>query len=279
MENQNNNQLVVFQDKKIRRVWHNEEWWFSVVDIVEVLTSSPNPRKYWSVLKTRLKSEGSQLATNCSQLKMQSLDGKYYFTDVGNTEQILRLVQSIPSPKAEPFKRWLAMVGYERIQEIENPELAYDRARKYYEMKGYPHEWIQNRLWGTAIRQELTNEWKKRGIEDSKDFAILTNEINKAIFGMSTMDHKHAKKLDPKLKNQNLRDNMTELEGIFSMLGEKLTTEVARKEDVSGFEKNKEAAKKGGGVAGRARIAAEKVLGKSIAPKRKKGYSRDALNN
>ncbi len=263
------NNLVEFEGKNVRRVWHNEGWWFSIVDIIEILTSSPNPRKYWSVLKTRLKSEGSQLATNCSQLKMVASDGKYYLTDVGNTEQILRLIQSIPSPKAEPFKRWLAMVGYERIQEIENPELAHDRARRYYEMKGYPNDWIQNRMWGTAIRQELTNEWKSRGIEDNRDFAILTNEMNKAIFGMSIADHKNTKGLDPKLKNQNLRDHMTDLERIFSILGEKMTIEVARGEDSYGFEKNKEVAKKGGDVAGRARIDAEDVLGKSITPKKK----------
>ena len=176
----NNKSLIVFQDKKIRRIWHNDEWYFSVVDVIEVLTDSPNPNNYWKVLKHREK----QLVTICNQLKLQSSDGKYYKTDCVNTKNAFRLIQSIPSPKAEPFKQWLAQLGKDRIDEIENPELAQDRVKKYYELKGYPKEWIDKRLRGITIRQELTEEWKNREVKGQKEFAILTNEISKATFGM-----------------------------------------------------------------------------------------------
>jgi len=196
--------LVVFQGKKIRREWYNNEWYFSVVDVIEVLIDSQRPRKYWSDLKVNLLNEGFELSDKIGQLKLLSSDGKKYTTDCANTENIFRIIQSIPSPKAEPFKRWLAKVGYERIQEIENPELAQERAKEYYELKGYPKDWIDKRLRGIAIRQGLTDEWKQRGIEEKKDYAILTNEISKATFGVSIKNHKEIKGLDPKFKNQNL---------------------------------------------------------------------------
>ncbi|MEK6846389.1 MAG: Bro-N domain-containing protein, partial [Nanoarchaeota archaeon] len=178
------NALVVFEGKDIRRTWYNEQWYFSVVDVIGVLTESTDPRNYWKVLKHRLIEEGSEVVTNCNQLKLPAADGKYYETDCANTETLLRIVQSVPSKNAEHFKRWLARVGYERIQEIENPELAQDRAKEYYELKGYPKEWIDKRLRGIAVRQELTDEWKKRGIEEQREFAILTNEISQATFGV-----------------------------------------------------------------------------------------------
>ncbi|MDO8628060.1 MAG: Bro-N domain-containing protein, partial [Candidatus Diapherotrites archaeon] len=193
------NALVVFQDKKIRRIWHNEEWHFSIVDVIQALTDSPSPRQYWGVLKGR----ESQLLTFCLQLKLESSDGKMYETDCANTKSMFRIIQSIPSPKAEPFKQWLAQVGYDRIQEIENPELAQQRMKEIYEQKGYPKEWIDKRLRGIAIRQELTDEWKNRKVEDEKDFAILTNEISKATFGKTVKEYKEFKAL--KKKNQNLR--------------------------------------------------------------------------
>src|SRR3989338_4988942 len=211
--------LVVFQDKQIRRIWFNDEWWFSVVDIIGALTESDRARKYWSDLKTKLVDEGFELSAKIGQLKLPSADGKYYETDCANTENMLRIIQSVPSPKAGPFKRWLAQVGYERIQEIENPELGQDRIKKYYELKGYPKEWIDKRIRGIAIRQELTDEWKNRGIEEERDFAILTNEISKATFGKTVQEYKEFKGLLK--KNQNLRDHMTDWELIFNMVGEK----------------------------------------------------------
>ncbi len=262
-----NNALVVFEGKSIRRIWFNEEWWFSVVDVVGVLSESEDPRNYWKVLKHRLKEDGSEVVTNCNQLKLLASDGKFYETDCANTEALFRIVQSIPSKKAEPFKLWLAKVGYERIQEIENPELAQDRAKEYYELKGYPKEWIDKRIRGIDIRQKLTNEWKNRGIQEQRDYAILTNEISKATFGVPIKEHKQIKGLDPKFKNQNLRDHMTDLELVFSMLGEQLTTEVTKKKDAQGFPENAKAAQEGGTVAGRARIDAEKTLGiKVVSP-------------
>jgi len=256
--------IIVFQNKKIRRIWHNNEWDFSIVDVVEVLTDSPNPNNYWKVLKHREK----QLVTNCNQLKLESSDGKKYLTDCANTKAIFRIIQSIPSKKAEPFKRWLARVGYERVQEIENPELAQDRAREYYLKKGYPKEWIEKRIRGIAIRQELTDEWKNRGIEEKRDYAILTDEIAKETFGISIKEHKEIKELDPRFENQNLRDHMTDLELIFNMLGEASTTEITRSKDVQGFEKNMQAAKEGGSVAGNARKDLEKKSGKKIVTRK-----------
>ena len=261
------NALVVFEGKNIRRLWHKEGWYFSIIDIVTVLTDSSIPKRYWSDLKAKLLEEGFEPYDKIVQLKMLAEDGKLRETDSANTETMLRLIQSISSKKAEPFKRWLAQVGYERIQEIENPELAQDRAKEYYELKGYPKDWIDKRLRGIAIRQELTEEWKKRGIEEQREYAILTNEISQATFGVPIKIHKEIKGLDPKFKNQNLRDHMTDLELIFSMLGERLTTEATRKKEVSSFTEGLEAAKEGGTVAGRARQDAEKTLGiKVISP-------------
>jgi len=256
--------VKLFEHRQIRTKWDEErqKWYFAIVDVVGVLTDSPKPRTYWSVLKTRLKKEGSQLATNCSQLKMQAADGKSYQTDVADTEQLLRLIQSIPSPKAEPFKQWLAQVGYERIQEIENPELAQERMKQLYEQKGYPKDWIDKRLRGIAIRQNLTDEWQERGITKERDFSILTAEIARATFGVTPSEHKELKGLSK--KNENLRDHMTDLELIFTMLGERVTTEISQTEKPDTFKKNKKVAKRGGGVAGTARRETEKELGRSI---------------
>lgn len=259
--------LVVFEGKQIRRIWYKEGWWFSVVDIITVLTESTIPRRYWSDLKIKLNEESFELYEKIVQLKLPAADGKYYETDCANTESLFRIIQSIPSKKAEPFKLWLAQVGYERIQEIENPELAQDRAKEYYELKGYPKDWIDKRIRGIAIRQELTDEWKNRGVQEKREYAILTNEISKATFGVPIKVHKEIKGLDPKFKNQNLRDHMTDLELIFSMLGERLTTEATRKKDAQGFVENKEAAQEGGKVAGRARKDAENTFGiKVVSP-------------
>ncbi len=255
-----NKALVVFQDKKIRRTWHKDEWYFSVVDVVQVLTNSPTPRQYWGKVKDR-EFNALQLSPIWVQLKLPAEDGKLRLTDCADTKSMFRLIQSIPSKKAEPFKQWLAKVGHERVQEIENPELAQDRARKYYELKGYPQAWIEKRLRGIAIRQDLTNEWNQRGVQEGKEFAILTNEISKATFGIPIKEHKRVKGLEPKYKNQNLRDHMNDLEIIFSMLGEKLATETTKKKDAQGFNENKDAAVEGGKVAGRARVDAEKSLG------------------
>ncbi len=259
------NKLVVFESKKIRRVWLEDEWFFSVVDVVGALTDSPNDqtaRKYWNKLSQRLRDEGSEVVTFCHRLKMIAPDGKMRETDCANTEGLFRIIQSIPSPKAEPFKRWLAKVGYERVQEIEDPELAQERMKELYEQKGYPKDWIDKRLRGMAIRQNLTDEWKERGIESEIDFAILTSEITKASFGLTPSEYKEMKGLTK--KNQNLRDHMTDLELIFTMLGEKVTTEISKKEKPETFEKSKHVAKRGGSVAGKARQETEKELGRSV---------------
>ncbi len=212
------NKLVIFQSKEIRRLWHGNEWVFSVIDIVAALTDSANPRDYWYKMKIRVKEEdGFEPSTVCRQLKMEAPDGKKRFTDCANTEGVLRIIQSIPSPKAEPFKRWLAKVGYERIEEIENPELAQARMKEIYEKKGYPKDWVDKRLRGIAIRQNLTDEWKERGIQEQRDFAILTAEISKATFGMTPSEYKNHKNLPEKSK-ANLRDHMDDLELIFTML-------------------------------------------------------------
>ena len=267
------NALVVFQDEKIRRVWHNNEWHFSVVDAVAALTESPAPRQYWGVLKGR----ESQLLTFCLQLKLPSPDGKYYTTDCANTKNMFRIIQSIPSPKAEPFKQWLAQVGYERIQEIENPELSQARMKEIYKAKGYSDEWIEKRVRGVSIRQELTDEWRKRGVKEDKEYAILTNEISKATFGKTVDQYKKFKAL----KKENLRDHMNDLELIFTMLGEASTTKIARSRNSRGFFDNKLAARKGGRIAGDARkklelesgekvIASENYLQDSESQKRKR---------
>ncbi|ODS42977.1 MAG: phage antirepressor protein [Candidatus Altiarchaeales archaeon IMC4] len=256
--------LVVFQGKHIRRTWHGEQWYFSVVDVIETLAESSNPRNYWNMLKTRESEHGVELYTNCVQLRLLSSDGKYYATDCANTEGIFRIIQSVPSKKAEPFKRWLARVGYERIQEIENPELAQERAKKYYELKGYPKDWIEKRLRGIAIRQELTDEWSQRGVEEQREFAILTNEISTATFGVPIKKHKEIKGLDPKFKNQNLRDHMTDWELILTMVGEKATADITVTKDSRGFVECKDSAIKGGTIAKDTRKAVEQETGKPI---------------
>ena len=250
--------LVVFEGAKIRRTWHDDQWFFSVVDIIQILTDSGSPRQYWGVLKKR----DTQLLTICLQLKLPSSDGKYYNTDCVNTENAFRLIQSIPSKKAEPFKRWLAKVGYERIQEIENPELAQDRVKDYYKLKGYPADWIEKRLRGIAIRQDLTDEWKNRSIQEQKDFAILTNEISKATFGKTVGEYKEFKSL--KSNNQNLRDHMTDWELILAMVGEKATTDITISKDSQGFNECKDSALEGGTIAKNTRKEIEQKTGKSI---------------
>jgi len=263
----NNQSIVLFKEKNIRRSWHNEEWWFSIIDVVAALSDSVNPRDYWFKMKIRVKSDdGFEVSTVCRQLKMQAPDGKMRSTDCANTEGVLRIIQSIPSPKAEPFKRWLAKVGYERIQEIENPELAQERMKQLYEQKGYPKDWIDKRLRGIAIRQNLTDEWQERGINSEKDYAILTAEISKATFGMTPSEYKSHKNIPAKSK-ANLRDNMTDLELIFTMLGEKVTTEISSQEKPDTFEASKKVAQRGGRVAGNARENTEKELGRSIISK------------
>ncbi|MBL7109703.1 MAG: Bro-N domain-containing protein, partial [Candidatus Marinimicrobia bacterium] len=249
--------LAIFQQKKIRRTIHNNEWWFSVVDICSVLTESKDPGAYWRKLKQRLNEENSEVVTNCHGLKLTASDGKKYNTDCANTEGIFRIIQSIPSPKAEPFKRWLAKVGYERVQEIENPELAQERMKQIYEKKGYPKDWIDKRLRGIAIRQNLTDEWKERGIKEQSDFAILTAEISKATFGMTPSEYRDFKNL-PRKSKSNLRDHMDDLELIFTMLGERVTTEISQQEKPETFDKNKNVANRGGNVAGTARKETEK---------------------
>lgn len=255
------NKLVVFQEKEIRRVWYKEEWWFSVVDVVGAISESTNPNVYWRVLKKRLIDEGSeQTVTNCNGLKLPAKDGKMRKTDCGNTETIFRIIQSIPSPKAEPFKQWFAKVAYERIQEIENPELAAERARQYYQDLGYSEDWINKRLQSIAIRGKLTDEWKKRGVKEGAEYAILTAEISRATFGMTPKEYKGHKQL----KRENLRDHMTDLELIFTMLGETATRNNAEETDAQGFWQNKESAIEGGTAAGDALDAFEKRTGKKV---------------
>lgn len=259
--------LALFQGKGIRKIFYNNEWWFSVIDVIYALTESTNPRDYWYKMKIRVKEEdGFEPSTICRQLKLQATDGKMRETDCANTEGIFRIIQSIPSPKAEPFKRWLAKVGYERVQEIEDPELATKRTRQLYKAKGYSEAWIEKRMRGIAIRDELTDEWKKRGVKAGKEYSILTAEISKATFGITPNEYKKHKNIPTKSK-ANLRDNMTDLELIFTMLGEKVTTEIAQKEEPDGFVENKKVAKRGGGVAGVARKETEKELGRSVVSK------------
>lgn len=254
--------IVLFHEKKVRRHWDEEKelWYFSIIDVIAILTESENPRKYWSVLKTRLKKEGSEVATNCSQLKLKAEDGKMRLTDVADTEQLLRLVQSIPSPKAEPLKIWLAQVGYERIEETEDPELAFDRAMQTYLQKGYSKEWINQRLKTIEVRNELTDEWKERGVKEGMEFAILTNEITKAWSGKSVKNYKKFKGL----KKENLRDNMTNLELVLNMLAETTTTEISKEKQPEGFSQSQEIAKQGGEVAGNARKEIEEKTGKKV---------------
>ena len=253
--------LVVFSNKQIRRILIEDEWFFAVVDVVTALTDSDKPRDYWYRLKKReMESSGAQLSTFCRQLKLGSSDGKKYLTEVANTEGIFRIIQSIPSPKAEPFKRWLAKVGYERVQEIEDPELATKRTRELYKAKGYSDDWIEKRMRGIAVRAELTDEWKGRGVNGEPEYAILTAEISKAAFGFTPTEYKQLKGL----KRENLRDHMNDLELIFSMLGEAATTEITRKHDARGFPENKTAAHKGGRIAGEAREKLEAETGSRV---------------
>ncbi|MDZ4253795.1 MAG: Bro-N domain-containing protein [Sulfuritalea sp.] len=258
------NSIKLFESKHIRSVWDDkaQRWLFAIVDVVAVLTESQNPQVYWRVFKKRLLAEGNESVTACNALKLTAADGKQRLTDVADTEQLLRIIQSIPSPKAEPFKRWLARVGYERLEEIENPELAAKRMRELYQAKGYSDEWIEKRVRGIAIRDELTNEWQKRGVKQQREYAILTAEISRATFGMTPAEYKDFKSLDKPA--DNLRDHMTDLELIFTMLGEASTTEIARNRDAQGYDRNREAAIEGGTVAGNARADLEKKSGRRV---------------
>jgi len=261
------NKLVIFQSKEIRRIWYDDEWYYSVIDVCRALTDSPDAGAYWRKLKQRLKEDGSEVVTICHGLKLEAPDGKIRKTDCADSEGIFRIIQTIPSPRAEPFKRWLAKVGKERIDEIENPELAQVRMKEIYEKKGYPKDWIDKRLRGIAIRQNLTDEWKERGIQEQSDFAILTAEISKATFGITPAEYKNLKNLPEKSK-ANLRDHMDDLELIFIMLGERVTTEISKEEEPNTFNKNKGVARRGGKVAGKARKEAEKELGRSVISKK-----------
>ena len=258
------NNIKLFQEKKIRSVWNEEEqqWDFSVVDVVGVLTDSVNPTDYLKKMRKRDEELATYLGTTCPQVEMVTDTGKKRKTLAANVQALFRIIQSIPSPKAEPFKLWLAQVGYERVQEIENPELAQERMKELYEQKGYPKDWIDKRLRGIAIRQNLTDEWKERGITEKSDYAILTAEISRATFGLTPSDYKIYKGLTK--KNQNLRDHMSDLELIFTMLGERVTTEISQKEKPDTFTKSKQVAQRGGNVAGVAREQAEKELGRSV---------------
>ena len=261
----NTESLQLFEDQPIRTAWDAdaEEWYFSIVDVVGVLTEQPDTRhaaKYWSVLKTRLKKEGSELPTNCSQLKLKSADGKRYNTDVANTEQLLRIIQSIPSKKAEPFKLWLAQVGRERIEETLDPELIADRLVSTYERKGYTREWINQRLQAISVRKELTDEWKDRGVQQGKEYAILTDELTRAWSGMTTRQYKNLKGL----KKESLRDNMSTTELTLNQLAEVATRELSQQEQPVGFDANKRVAQAGGSVAGNARKDLEQRLGRPI---------------
>jgi hypothetical protein len=254
--------MVVFKKKNIRRELHNDEWWFSVVDVIQALTDSTNASDYVKKLRSRDKSLSEGWGQIVTPLLLDTEGGKQKI-NCANTEGIFRIIQSIPSPKAEPFKRWLAKVGYERVQEIENPELASQRARSIYKAKGYPDSWIEKRMRSIAIREELTDEWKNRGIEEDKQFSILTAEISRAAFGMTPSEYKQHKGL----KRENLRDHMNDLELIFSMLGEASTTEIARNTDTQGFNENKTAARQGGQIAGNARVELEQKSGRPVITK------------
>jgi len=257
------NKIVVFESRTIRKAWHNNEWFFSIVDVIGALSDSSNPTDYLKKIRKRDKELKSYIGTNCPQVEMLSKSGKKRKVLAGNTEHIFRIVQSIPSQKAEPFKRWLAKVGYERVEEIENPELAQERMKEIYEQKGYDKDWIDKRLRGIAIRQNLTDEWKERGVTASFDYAILTAEISKATFGMIPSEYRNFKNIPAKSK-ANLRDNMSDLELIFTMLGEKVTTEISHNEKPEGMFENKKVAQRGGKVAGDARKSTEKEIGRSI---------------
>jgi len=257
--------IKLFEQKQVRSVWDDEQekWYFSIVDVVGVLTDSPNPNNYWKVLKHRLVKEGSQLVTNCNHLKMQSSDGKFYKTDVADTEQLFRLIQSIPSPKAEPLKVWIANVARERIDEMEDPEIGIDRLMETYLRKGYSKEWINQRLKSIEIRKELTNEWENRGVQKGKEFAILTDDITSAWSGLTTKQYKQFKDL----KKENLRDHMTNLELVLNMLAEATTTEISKEKKPKTFPQNRKIAKQGGTIAGNTRKEIEAKTGKKIVSK------------
>lgn len=255
--------IKLFESKQVRTQWDEskKKWFFAIIDVIEILTESERSRKYWNDLKTKLHQEGYiEVSEKIGQLKMMAKDGKMRDTDVADTETLLRIVQSIPSPKAEPFKRWLAKVGYERLEEIEDPELASKRAREIYKAKGYPDDWIEKRMRSIAIREELTDEWSQRGINSQIEYAILTAEISKATFGLTPSEYKKVKNL----KRENLRDHMTDLELIFSMLGEASTTKIARAKDAQGFDENEKVAVMGGTIAGNARKALEIESGEKV---------------
>lgn len=256
------NAIKLFEDKQVRSVWDEdaEKWYISIVDVVSVLTDSVDGRKYWNKLKQRLKEEGNETVTNCHQLKMQASDGKMRLTDVADVEQLFRLIQSIPSPKAEPFKMWLAQVGAERLDEIADPEKAIQRGAAYYREKGYSDEWIRQRLRTIEIRKKLTDEWSARGVETDLEYAILTNDMTKAWSGLSVKEYKALKGL----KKESLRDNMTDLELVFNMLAEVTTTRLSQKEKPEGFEESRKVAKKGGAATKQARQSIEKVIGEKI---------------
>ena len=265
MDNFQSTKIAIFKGKQVRRIIYKNEWWFSVIDIVEILTGTERPRKYWNDLKKKMIQEGYvEVSEKIGQLKLKASDGKLRKTDCGNTEIMFRIIQSIPSPKAEPFKRWLARVGYERIKEIEDPELATKRTRMLYKLKGYPDDWIEKRMRGIVIREELTEEWQKRGARQNKDYEILTAEISKATFGITPSEYKKIKGL----KRQNLRDHMDDFELIFTMLGERSTTEIHRVEESKGVSKLKKDARAGGNIAGGARKQLEKRLHRSIVSKK-----------
>lgn len=257
--------IALFKGKKIRKTLFQNEWWFSVIDVIEALTDSSQPSKYWTAMKARVQDEeGFQPSTICRQLKLLAEDGKMRETDCADTEGIFRIIQSVPSPKAEPFKRWLAKVGYERVQEIENPELATKRTRILYKLKGYPEDWIEKRMRGIAIREELTDEWQKRGAREQKDYEILTAEISKATFGITPSEYKKVKGL----KRENLRDHMDDFELIFTMLGERSTTEIHKTENSKGVLKLAQDAKRGGRIAGIAKEQLEKEIGRPVVSKK-----------
>jgi len=256
--------IAIFKQKSIRKIIYKNEWWFSVVDVISALTDSNNPRRYWSDLKIKITKDGyRELYEKIVQLKLTSSDNKSYETDCANTETIFRIIESIPSPKAEPFKRWLAKVGYERVQEIEDPELAQKRARAIYKAKGYPDEWIDLRMRGILIRENLTDEWNKHGVKAGREYEILTAEISKATFGMTPSEYKKYKGL----KSQNLRDHMDVLESLFSQLGEAATTEITKTEHPQGFIPNKSTSRRGGRIAGEAREKLETITGKKVSTK------------
>ena len=257
--------IKLFNEKEIRTIWDDthEKWFFSIVDVIDVLTVSSNPHTYWRVLKKRLRDEGNETVTNCNALKMPASDGKMRLTDVADTEQLFRLIQSIPSPKAEPFKTWLAQVGRERIDELEDPEIGIDRMMETYLRKGYSKEWINQRLKSIEIRKELTDEWEFRGVKKGQQFAILTDEITKTWSGFSTKQYKVFKEL----KKENLRDHMTNIELVLNMLAEASTTEISKRKEPKSFSENKEVARNGGNVAKAARLQLERTTGKKVITK------------